>query len=501
MSLLQFASQSRLLLIGALIVLTGCRPGHEQGAAPQSAAAPAPAPAAAPEHAATMFTVAQLNEREINRRGVETVIWAMPAVNYDLMRQEMIDATEGEVGQVIFWGKPLSWHNQTLTPNPDTLYFMGFFDLKNSGPMVIEIPPADSGAVNCNIVTAWQMPLEDVGKLGIDKGAGGKFLILPPGSDKPAPKGFIALHSDTYGGFFLCRSNLASHADADVEASMKYGKRIKFFPLSELGSPRESTVYVDVMNTDFDATIPYDAHFFEALNRVVQAEPWIERDRAMIDSLKTLGIEKGKPFNPDAATRKLLDEAAQEAHAVLEARYEAGWGNFFPGTQWRAAAPDEFIRAASNGYNDPNVYPVDARGTTYTYGYVGIKRLGAGQFYLMTIKDKGGAALEGGKNYRLRVPPNVPVQQYWSVTVYDRQTHALVRDVPRVSRASNVTEVVRGDDGSVDIFLGPAAPAGKEANWIPTDPNRPFELMFRFYGPTQALFDKSWTLPDVERMQ
>ena len=126
------------------------------------------------------FSPEELQIRAIERRAVEAVIWGMPAVNYDLMRQEMLDATDAEVGQVIYWGRPLDWMNQTLTPNPDTMYFMTFFDTKN-GPVVIDIPPAEGGSLNGNIVTAWQMPLEDVGLLGVDKGAGVRLAILPPG--------------------------------------------------------------------------------------------------------------------------------------------------------------------------------------------------------------------------------------------------------------------------------------------------------------------------------
>jgi hypothetical protein len=95
------------------------------------------------------------------------------------------------------------------------------------------------------------------------------------------------------------------------------------------------------------------------------------------------------------------------------------------------------------------------------------------------------------------VPPNAPVEQYWSVTAYDRATHALIRDVPRASRSSQIPELQKNADGSIDIYFGPEAPAGKESNWVPTKPGRQFELMFRLYGPTKALFDKTWTLPDV----
>src|SRR5262249_41952391 len=149
---------------------------------------------------------------------------------------------------------------------------------------------------------------------------------------------------------------------------------------------------------------------------------------------------------------------------------------------------------------EPDSYPVDARGLAYTYAFVGLKHLGAGQFYLINIKDREGATYDGGKTYRLTVPANPPVQQYWSATVYDRKLHTLLRGVKRASRASNSSEVQKNDDGSVDVYFGPEPPPGKESNWVPTTPGREFELMFRLYAPTKALFDKAWTLPDVEKI-
>jgi hypothetical protein len=441
----------------------------------------------------------QIANRIVEGRAAEAVIWGMPAVNTVLMYDEMMKAG-GKPGQVIYWGRPLDWHNQTLTPNPDTLYFMGFYDAKPSGPMVVEIPPAgDDGSLNGNFVTVWQTALEDAGLLGVDKGQGVKFVITPPGYSGKIPDGLKQLASDTYSGYFLVRSNLKSHSDADVQKSIAYGKRVKFYPLSAIDKPPE-TVFIDVKDKDFDSTIKYDASFFSLLDRVVQNEPWIARDRAMIDQLRSLGVEKGKPFAPDEATRTALAAGIAEAKALLAARYDAGFPAFFEGTHWTLPTLPEVIEGQSTDYANPDKYAIDGRGLAYSYAYIALKRLGVGQYYLINIKDKNGEAYDGGKSYRLRVPPNAPVQQYWSVTAYDRETHALIKGVDRASRASNAADLAKNADGSIDIWFGPKAPEGKESNWIPTDPNRRFELMFRFYGPTKALFDKLWTLPDVEKL-
>jgi hypothetical protein len=404
------------------------------------------------------------------------------------------------VNQVIYWGKPLDWHNQTLTPNPDTLYLMTFLNTKDVGPIVIEIPPADAnGSLNANIVNVWQAPLEDAGLLGVDKGAGVKLLVLPPGYKEAVPAGYEALRPETWGSYALIRSNLKSHADADAAKSVAYARQLKVYPLSQASNP-PATVFTDVQDVLFDSTIRYDASFFTNLNRVVQSEPWLDRDRAMIDQLRSIGIEKGKPFAPDAAANQVFTDAIGDAHAWMAAKYDAGLPPFFEGTHWTFPGHPELIKAASENFDGPNDYPVDWRGIAYHYAYIGLKRLGTGQFYLINIKDKSGESYDGSKAYRLHVPPIVPIEQYWSLTAYDRDTHALIKNVDRASRASNNPEVKKNADGSVDLYVGAKASAGQESNWIPTDPARKFELMFRLYGPKKEFFEKAWALPDVERV-
>ena len=97
------------------------------------------------------------------------------------------------------------------------------------------------------------------------------------------------------------------------------------------------------------------------------------------------------------------------------------------------------------------------------------------------------------------MPANAPVKQYWSATAYERATDALIRNLPRSSRSSQNPGLQKNPDGSVDIYFGPKAPAGKETNWVPTNVGGEFEVLFRLYGPEKALFDKTWQLPDVEQ--
>jgi hypothetical protein len=119
----------------------------------------------------------------------------------------------------------------------------------------------------------------------------------------------------------------------------------------------------------------------------------------------------------------------------------------------------------------------------------------------MTIKDKDGRTFDGNKSYRLNVPANAPVTQYWSATVYDRATHALIRGMPRSGRGSQSPGLQKNADGTVSLYFGPKAPAGKDSNWVPTNPDGQFEVLFRFYGPGKALSEKTWKLPDIEEVK
>jgi hypothetical protein len=442
----------------------------------------------------------EIEQQVLQHRAIEAVVWGMPAVNLDLMYQAMLRETQARENQMLYWSGLLDWKAQTLTPNTDVIYFTPYFNTKEVGPIVLEIPPADDGAIVGTIMDAWQMPLEDIGVAGVDRGEGGKYLILPPGYNSKVPDGYIVLPSLTYRGYALIRSILKSGSEEDLAKAVEYGKRMRIYPLSQAKSPAP-TVYVDAAGVLYDATITYDLRFFESLDRLVQDEPWLERDKTMIDKLKMIGIEKGKPFAPNAEQVSKLNDAAKQAYAFLDDLYvkKVTEGAFATGSRWSFPEPiAQVFKASQEEFSNPDVYPVDTRGVLFSFIFFTPKRMGDGQFYLMALLDKEGKALDGSKNYKLNVPANAPVRQYWSATLYDRYTHALIKEVSHAGRSSQSPGLQVNEDGTVDLYFGPTAPAGKEPNWTPTDPKREFEILFRFYGPLPSLFDKSWVLPDVE---
>lgn len=458
-----------------------------------------PAPSPSPTKTSEAVPYADLERQVLQHRALEALIWGMPAVNRDLMYQAMLRETKGRDNQMLYWSKLLDWKNQTLTPNTDVIYLTPHFDTKDVGPIVIEFPPAEGGAIVGTIMDGWQTPLEDVGPAGADNGKGGKYLILPPGHIGKVPEGYIALQSSTYKGYALLRSVRQSGSDEDLAKAVEYGKRIKIYPLSKADNP-PATTYVDAAGVLYDATIPYDIRFFESLDRVVQHEPWLERDRVMIDTLRSLGIVKGKKFAPNAKMTEILNAAAKQAHHYLDGKYsDLTKGPFAPGSRW--CFPERMglvFKAGQNQFAEPNFYPVEDRGLLLSFIFFLPKRLGEGQFYLLGMVDKEGKTLDGNKTYRLNVPANAPIRQYWSATLYDRETHALIRNMSHAARSSQSQGLQVNKDGSVDLYFGPKAPEGLESNWVPTDPKGKFEILFRFYGPQPSLFDKTWVLPDVQ---
>jgi hypothetical protein len=362
---------------------------------------------------------------------------------------------------------------------------------------VLEIPPAEGGVINGTIMDAWQTPLVDVGPAGTDGGAGGKYAILPPDFDGILPDDMIPVPSETWKGYALLRSIPADDSDAALDAAVAYGRSMRFYPLSQAAAPPE-TAFPDASGVLYDATIPYDSRFFVALDRIIQDEPWLTRDLAMIDIVKTIGIEKGKPFAPTDDERAALDAAALKARDWFDARFErifdTPWAD---SARWASPALAEFLRSVQSNHTIPNAYPVDQRGLQYTFVFFAPKELGRGQFYLMLAHGADGQPLDGARTYTLKVPADVPVTQYWSVIAYDRATHALIREVAAPGRSSLTPGLVVNPDGTVDLSFGPTPPSEDEANWIPTRADQEFELIFRFYGVRPSLYEKTWVLPDL----
>jgi hypothetical protein len=218
--------------------------------------------------------------------------------------------------------------------------------------------------------------------------------------------------------------------------------------------------------------------------------------------LQPLGIEKGKSFNPTERQKKILIDASKVGEVMArtiayDKRFEGV--RIWPNEQWEMSL---FMKETNQEI--PSGTQFDERASWF-YEAVGVsegmmgRTVGAGQVYLESTKDHQGKWLDGTKSYILHVPPNAPVAQFWSVTVYDNETRCFVDTGTQPDRSSR-DAIVKNPDGSVDLYFSPIAPKGKPvSNWIKTIPNKGWFAYFRLYGPAQAFFDRSWVLPDIKK--
>jgi len=174
--------------------------------------------------------------------------------------------------------------------------------------------------------------------------------------------------------------------------------------------------------------------------------------------------------------------------------------HIYPGTQWKNAVLLEANQETEHhtALDERTAWFYEA--VTLTAGMT-TKTPGQGQQYLGIQKDKEGHWLQGGNSYTLHVPPDVPVKQFWSITLYDPETRCFIDNPYDIAGVDSRMDLIQNADGSVDLYFGPTAPTGKEKNWVPTIPGRGWFAYFRFYAPTEPYFDRSWSLPDIEKVK
>jgi hypothetical protein len=438
------------------------------------------------------------NER-FHRRAVEAAYWGMPAVNLWAMREGFKRDVGAGYNAVTYFSKPMDWKLQVTTPNNSTLYMFSFWNTKNDGPIVVEVPPTtkDVGLFGA-VMDMWQRPLLDVGDKGTDRGLGAKYLFLPPGYQDAPPEGYIPIKNDTYNGWFLLRTLLKDFSSENLQKGEAWIKQFKVYPLSQAGSP-PATKFVDGHGTEIDAIASFDDTFYDALNTMIQEEMVAEQDMVAMGMLQTIGIEKGKPFKPTDKQRALLKSAANEAHEEFMYDVVNSSDPYWPGSKWSYLASPEVVQQTEFSFKYPRLLDYTARSTLYFAAFSSAKQLGAATQYLIGGKDASGKNLDGGGSYTLTVPAKAPVEQFWSVLVYDLSTGGFVKNTPKAGVTSLDEGLKTNSDGSTDVHFGPNPPTGKEANWAPTIAGHDYFLLFRFYGPTETFFDKSWRLNDLEK--
>jgi hypothetical protein len=439
------------------------------------------------------------SDRVLHHRAMEAAIWAMPLMNFKSYRDALIDAGVGP-NDIGYFSKMQDWKFQTATPNNTTPYILAHWNVKD-GPIVVEIPPsADGVAIFGTLMDAWQRPLDDVGAVGRDAGRGAKYLLLPPDYDGPLLPNALVYRQRTHNGFVILRPIIADASPENLAKAVALTKKVKIYPLSRHGK-RAKTKYVDLYGKLLEMTPVLDETIYKQIHEMIEEEPTEEQNLAMMGLLARVGIRKGEPFKPSKELKAIHSKAAPEAlEFMIEEYHRVLTQPFYKGKKWNSLMPPGAVETDFS-YVFPSYFDYHARGVLYYAIISSVKNYGAATFYLDLAETPDGEWLDGGKNYKLVVPANVPIRDFWAITTYDLATASYIRDVKKASIDSDMADLEKNADGSVDIYFGPKSPAGKESNWLPTDSERRFFLLFRAYGPETRILDGSFELNDIELVE
>ena len=431
----------------------------------------------------TEQTLEKLYDERDFQRACQAYLWALPAVSFAAWQRGLTQGLGAGNGQIV---AILSYEARRgiLTANATTPYYLAFADL-SSGPLVVDMPPR---GVQGGISDAWQRSLPD-------SESPARYLLVGPQDEVPGDvAGYVVRRSPTFNIFIGLRLT-----DTEPERAKEALGHLRVHPYAQRGSSPTMAIF-DAGTKSWSGIPPRGMAYWQRLDDVIQREPLETHDIFFHAMLRPLGLEKGKPFRPDTRQTKILTDGALVGEAMAKANTAErrfANGKYLPDAHWDFALHLDA--------DDPAAFwnLIDERASWF-YEAVGAgpamapKRPGPVSAYLGAYKDKAGEWLDGGTSYRLRVPPGAPVEMFWSVTLYDVDTRALILNPQKIADRSSRMDLRANDDGSVDIHCGPTVPAGFEKNWIPTVPGKNWFAYFRFYRPTEAYFERSWPLPDFE---
>jgi hypothetical protein len=449
----------------------------------------------------TKETAALVYENLDFLRGVETFLNGVPAASLEALRLGAAELGAKECHQAIVFDDLMDSNPLWLTGNTDTVYCTFFLDLKKDGPTVVEIP---AGAGPGTVDDAYFRFVIDMGAPGPDRGKGGKYLLLPPDYEGDVPEGYFTAKSPSWVNWVALRGFLV---DGKPDAASKmWRENLKVYPLAKTANPPAMEFYNgsrSVANTIHANNF----EFYEELHTVIDREPIELLDPELRGLFASIGIQKGKPFAPDARMKKILTEAVAVANATARAIfwYERDQSEFlYEGSYWKrgfVGGNYQFLKDEGMGGRH-----LDARVHTFYMATVNtpamaMKLIGAGSQYAWGYLDANGNALDGSKNYKINLPKDPPALKFISVVVYDPQTRSeLQTGQPYPSKNSARDKMIENEDGSIDLYFGPEAPAGKEANWIQTVPGKGWFSLLRLYSPTEAWFDQTWRPGEIEKI-
>jgi len=466
-------------LIGVMLIVT-----------PYEARAKRTEPTAGRPPLGIRVSVENLEEQVAYQRAFEASVWAMPALGIYGLRQGFMGALKMENNDIAAFSGPLKQNMEAITPNTVTPYILAFSDL-SKGPVVLEIPAqTKKSSLYGQVVDHWQITIADVGPAGMDKGKGGKYLFLPPDYTSEIPKGYIPVQSTGNRIGFAFRS--VRGPGATNEDAYAYTKLLRMYPLADASNPPVQR-FVDGVDVVVPTLPKYSFAALEDLKVIIDEEPVFSRDKVMMGMLETLGIKKGMPFKPTLRLRQAMERGVQDAYFYMQNLVDTMHAKnlYWADRHWSLVMQPDAKRGFS--FETDDAVRVDARAAAWHFFtfYPAVMSDKVGTVYLSPVADRDGTLLAAGKNYRLRVPADIPAKQFWSLTLYDHATWSfIINPLGRSGLSSLDKDALKiNKDGSVDIYFGPDEPKGMASNWLPTEGKRPY-VWLRLYGPDTPFWEK-----------
>ena len=442
------------------------------------------------------------------QRATQAVIWAEPAINNALFLRGMKSAGVENLGAMVY-NERMHPGQETLTPNQSVVYLYDQINLKETGPVVYTTPEAP---INGGFFDIWMRPVYDFGTVGPNKGKGDKILLIPPGYKGKIPAGYQVAYPKNYQIFSITR--LSIKEGMTPEKATQIFKKIQTYKLSEAANaPAKKLVFMGDPKKggkEFRMNRPTGLEYWKMVSDIINDETVEDRDRITLGTLAVIGIEKGKPFAPDERMKKILIDAERVGKMMMvneafSPRYapDGVEKELYKGTHWEniQLLPSMMQESDKYTYVIPRMIGFyQANGAQFAWDPRDYPA-GFGQKYAATYMDKNGDWLKGENTYKLNVPAKVPVADFWALTVYDVDTRALIESPQAIAEINpNVAKLQMNNDGSVDLYFGLKAPEGKESNWIQTVSGKAWFPYFRWYGPTEAYYKKTWSLPDIQKL-
>jgi len=438
-------------------------------------------------------------------RGVDAFLKGMPGASVQGLIKGARSQGAVECYQVLLTDKLMDSQSLYLTGNTSTLYVVPNLDLERDGPTVLEAPAGMLGAFN----DAWFRYIQDVGPAGPDKGKGGKYLVLPPGYEGEVPEGYFVVRPRTYDVWVFMRASIADGLDAAADLVKD---NLRIYPLAMKDNPPPME-FISGSGKAFNTIHANDYSFYEHLNEVIQKEPLDMLDPETRGLFASIGMEKGKPFEPDERMKGILTDAVAIANAAARSIV---WYPRVSGTMKGIEIYPDTHSAWLMGWVDKNVFFTGKDGKTmnsdarvmFHYPYtavtpaMAVTMAGVGSDYGIAYVDSKKQPFDGSKTYKVHIPADPPAKDFWALTMYDNQTRSQLQTSQRFPTVGSQTEGIKENaDGSYDIYFGPEAPEGFENNWLETVPGKGWFVALRMYGPLEPWIEKTWRPSEIELVQ